>query len=118
MNLEATNLGSLSRDLVPDPVDIVTIDVSYISLAAALPQLEPLAFADDALLIALVKPMFELGLDAPPPDSMLHLALVRAVNAIDALAWCVTGAIRSPITGHRGAKEFFVLATRRSRNHR
>jgi len=112
VNLEATNLGSLTLDLVPDPIDLVTIDVSYISLAAALPQLEALQLAADATLIALVKPMFELGLDAPPPDDMLHLALARAVNAIDALAWCVTGAIRSPVTGHRGAKEFFVRATR------
>ena len=112
VNLEATNLGALSRALIAVPIDIVTIDVSYISLAAALPQLEVLAFAPDARLVALVKPMFELGLDAPPPDERLHHALAAAVNAIDALPWCVCGAVASPVRGHRGAHEFLVHARR------
>lgn len=113
VNLEATNLGALAG-VVPEPIELVTIDVSYISLASALPQLEAgLAFAADAWLVALVKPMFELGLDAPPPDELLVVALARAVNAIDALPWIVTGAIASPVTGHRGAKELLVCARRR-----
>lgn len=112
VNLEATNLGALSRALVAEPVELVTIDVSYISLASALPQLEVLGFAADARLVALVKPMFELGLDAPPPDDRLHHALAVAVNAIDALPWRVCGAIASPVRGHRGAREFLVHARR------
>ena len=111
-NLERTNLGALSRALVPDVVDVLTIDVSYLALADALPQLEVLAFAPGARLVALVKPMFELGLDAPPDDARLHEALARAVNAIDTLAWTVVGAMPSPVTGHRGAKELLVTARR------
>ena len=113
VNLEATNLGELSCELVPDVIDVMTIDVSYISLAMALPQLEVLAFAQEARLIALVKPMFELGLDEPPPDKRLHEALAKAVNVIDQ-TWCVCGAMPSPVTGHRGAKEMLVVATRAS----
>jgi 23S rRNA (cytidine1920-2'-O)/16S rRNA (cytidine1409-2'-O)-methyltransferase len=113
-NLEATNLGELSRELVPDPVEIVTIDVSYISLADAVPQLETVGFATDAELIALVKPMFELGLDAPPPDAQLPEALAHATRGIERAPWSVVAAIASPVTGHHGAKELLVHARRRS----
>jgi 23S rRNA (cytidine1920-2'-O)/16S rRNA (cytidine1409-2'-O)-methyltransferase len=112
VNLEATNLGALSRELVPDAIELVTIDVSYISLAAAVPQLEVLAFAGDAELIALVKPMFELGLDAPPPDDRLPDALALATIGIERAPWRVVGSIASPVTGHRGAKELLVHALR------
>ncbi len=112
VNLEATNLGELTRALVADVIELVTIDVSYISLAAAVPQLETLAFAGGAELIALVKPMFELGLDAPPPDVRLPDALAAATAGIERAPWRVTGSIASPVTGHRGAKEMLVHAVR------
>jgi predicted rRNA methylase YqxC with S4 and FtsJ domains len=85
----------------------MTIDVSYISLANALPQLEALAFADDAEQLALVKPQFELGLDEMDPARM-HQALARAVNAIDE-RWVARGAIASPTS-----EEFLVCAVRRN----
>ena len=66
--LERTNLAALERRLVPDEVEVATIDVSYVSLAVAVPQLGRLAYAHGADLLALVKPMFELGLGAPPTD--------------------------------------------------
>jgi 23S rRNA (cytidine1920-2'-O)/16S rRNA (cytidine1409-2'-O)-methyltransferase len=112
VNLEATNLGEMTRELVPDAIELVTIDVSYISLAAALPQLETVAFAGGAELIALVKPMFELGLDAPPPDVRLPDALAVATLGIERAPWRVIGSIASPVTGHRGAKELLVHARR------
>jgi len=71
--------------------------------------------AEAAQLIALVKPMFELGLEAPPPDALVPVALARAVHGIDAAGWTVTGAIASPVTGHHGAKELLVVARRTSR---
>jgi 23S rRNA (cytidine1920-2'-O)/16S rRNA (cytidine1409-2'-O)-methyltransferase len=62
VNLESTNLGDLSRRLVPEVIDVITMDLSYLSLASAVPQLDRIAIAGDADLIVLVKPMFELGL--------------------------------------------------------
>ena len=112
MNLEATNLGALSRTLVPHDIDIVTIDVSYISLADAVPQLEVLAFAPQAELIALVKPMFELALEAPPADELLPEAVARATRGIERARWRVAGTIASPVLGHRGAKELLLHARR------
>ena len=112
VNLEATNLGALGRSVVPDVIELVTIDVSYISLAAAVPQLESLAFSEGAELIALVKPMFELGLDTPPPDDRLPDALALACAGIERAPWTVVASIASPVTGHRGAKELLVHARR------
>jgi 23S rRNA (cytidine1920-2'-O)/16S rRNA (cytidine1409-2'-O)-methyltransferase len=113
VNLEATNLGALSGQLIPDSIELVVIDVSYISLADAIPQLEAVVFADDAELIALVKPMFELGLDAPPPDAQLPSALANATRGIELAPWTILGSIASPVTGQRGAKELLVRARRR-----
>jgi predicted rRNA methylase YqxC with S4 and FtsJ domains len=75
-------------------------------------QLERVSFADDAELIALVKPMFELGLAAPPPDEKLPDALARAVAGAQSAGWTVVASVRSPVTGARGAIEFLLHARR------
>ena len=113
VNLERTNLGELDVARVPDTIEIVTVDVSYISLARAVPQLARLAFAPDAELIALVKPMFELALaEAPDDDATLADALARATSGIAEAGWQVVAAIPSPVRGHHGAKEQLVHARR------
>ncbi len=114
VNLEATNLGALSTALVPEPIDLVTIDVSYISLARAIPQLATLTFAPDVELIALVKPMFELALDAPPPEDRLLEALQAAIEGVGSAGWRVDGAIGSPVTGRHGAREMLIHAVARA----
>src|SRR5439155_6075463 len=53
VNLEATNLALLDRALVPDTIDLVTLDLSYLSLAAAVPQLESIWLAAGAEAVAL-----------------------------------------------------------------
>jgi 23S rRNA (cytidine1920-2'-O)/16S rRNA (cytidine1409-2'-O)-methyltransferase len=110
VNLERTNLGELSRELVPDVLDVITVDLSYLAVAKAVPQLESLAIAVDAALIALVKPMFELGLRAPPPNPAE--ALPPARRGLEAAGWHCTATIPSPVTGARGAVEFLVHALR------
>ena len=111
VNLERTNLGELDTALVPDPIEIATIDVSYISLASAIPQLGKLVFTPGADLVALVTPMFELGLAAPPDDdARIADALCRATAAIEAAGWHPVATIASPVLGHHGAKELLVHA--------
>jgi len=113
VNLERTNLGALDRVLVPDVIELVTIDVSYISLASAVPQLGQLAFAPDAELVALVKPMFELArAEAPEEPELLAEALRRATAGIAEAGWDVVAAIDSPVRGHHGAKEMLLHARR------
>jgi len=114
VNLERTNLGALTRAIVPEPVDLVTIDVSYLALAYAVPQLEVVSFAPGAVLIALVKPMYELGLSRPPSEaSILEEAVRRAASGIELASWTVRGRMQSPVRGTRGAVEFILWAQRR-----
>ena len=113
VTLERTNVGELTSEHVPDPIGVVTIDLSYLAIAAALPQLEAVAFEPHADLIALVKPMFELGLPEPPTEpSELDRALTLAVEAVDSGPWRTLATIVSPVTGARGAREFLVHGRR------
>jgi len=113
VDLEATNLGVLDRALVPDAIDVVTLDLSYLALAAAVGQLERIAFAAHADLIALVKPMFELRLARPPTDrAALDEAVARAARGVAAAGWEVVAHADSPLLGARGARELFLHARR------
>jgi 23S rRNA (cytidine1920-2'-O)/16S rRNA (cytidine1409-2'-O)-methyltransferase len=117
VNLERTNLGQLTRTLVPDAIDVVTIDLSYLSLAAAVPQLTRVELAKRADAIALVKPQFELGLSRPPQDGQrLGEAVSRAGRAFEQNGWRVAGVIESPVRGARGAIEFLVHASKAVRS--
>jgi 23S rRNA (cytidine1920-2'-O)/16S rRNA (cytidine1409-2'-O)-methyltransferase len=113
VNLEQTNLADLDESLIPDEVQVVSVDVSYVSLALAVPQLERVQIASDAVLLALVKPQFELGLArSPASEQVLSAALDRAREAIDAGPWDVVSSIRSPIRGRKGSAEFLIHARR------
>jgi 23S rRNA (cytidine1920-2'-O)/16S rRNA (cytidine1409-2'-O)-methyltransferase len=109
VNLERTNLDVLGAALVPDVIEIVTIDLSYLSLAGAAPQLETVAIAASAELIALVKPMYELGLAHPPGEPDLQAkAVMLAAAAFEEAGWHAPRSIRSPLTGRRGAVEYLL----------
>jgi len=114
VDLERHNLAVVDRALVPEPVDLVTLDLSYLSVAGALPHLERLGFAPEADLVALVKPTFELHrptLAARPAD--VAAALRLAARAAEALGWAVLAGCEAPATGRRGAWEAFIHAHRR-----
>jgi 23S rRNA (cytidine1920-2'-O)/16S rRNA (cytidine1409-2'-O)-methyltransferase len=116
VNLERTNVAALSPLAVPDPVGVVTVDVSYLSLSAAVAQLSgSLPFEAEADLLGLVKPMFELQLATIPPAddrSTLLRAVEVAVAGVAAAGWTVLDSDECPVRGSRGAVEFFVHARR------
>jgi 23S rRNA (cytidine1920-2'-O)/16S rRNA (cytidine1409-2'-O)-methyltransferase len=113
VNLEATNVGALDARVIPEPIEIVTVDVSYLALAAAVAQLDRIAIAPGAELIGLVKPMFELRLATAPVDPVLvEAATVRAAAGIAAAGWQVVGTMPSPVVGGRGAVEALLHARR------
>ncbi len=112
VNLEATNLSRLSLELVPEAIDLLTVDVSYLSLGEAVAQLTlRLRLAPGAVLLGLVKPMFELRLGEAPTDPLrLRRATELAEVAVTAAGWVVGGTAVSPVTGARGAVEGWVQA--------
>jgi 23S rRNA (cytidine1920-2'-O)/16S rRNA (cytidine1409-2'-O)-methyltransferase len=115
INLEATNVSALNTSVIPEPIEVVTIDVSYLALAAAVAQLDRIGIAPDADLIGLVKPMFELRLGTAPTDAeSVVAATTRAVEGIESCGWQVLATMPSPVLGGRGAVEA-LLHARRSR---
>jgi 23S rRNA (cytidine1920-2'-O)/16S rRNA (cytidine1409-2'-O)-methyltransferase len=112
VNLERVNLAELNVEIVPDTIEVVTLDLSYLAVAGAVPQLETLQLAADAHAVALVKPQFELGLAAPPEDeALLAAAVEHACGGFAHAGWNVVAVIESPVPGGRGAREFLVHAS-------
>lgn len=110
---ERTNARALARVDVPGAVDLVTIDVAFISLAHILPALAPL-LPPRADVVALVKPQFEagraqVGRRGLVVDPAVHSAVVARVTAAAAACGLARLAmIESPITGATGNREFFL----------
>ncbi|MFO7691544.1 MAG: TlyA family RNA methyltransferase [Vicinamibacterales bacterium] len=116
--LEHRNARQLERGWLPAPVDIVTIDVSFISLRLILPVLPPV-LAPGADIVALVKPQFEagraeVGRGGLVKDPAVHEAVLARVTKSAASCGLVRVAMTpSPITGAAGNREF-LLHLRRS----
>jgi 23S rRNA (cytidine1920-2'-O)/16S rRNA (cytidine1409-2'-O)-methyltransferase len=117
--IEGLNARSLKRDdLPPDvgPIDIVTIDVSFISLRYILPVVPPLV-ASNGCVIALVKPQFEAGREEVGKGGIVADPAVhaRVVEEVARLAREVglerAGLEASPIAGVAGNREFFLMFT-------
>lgn len=114
--MEGTDIRTLDRAAIPQPVDLVVIDVSFISLALVLPA--ALAFAGPhARLVALVKPQFEAGRAAVKKgvvrDAQVHEAVcLKVEEEIRGLGWRLLGRIPSPIAGGDGNREFLLGAER------
>jgi 23S rRNA (cytidine1920-2'-O)/16S rRNA (cytidine1409-2'-O)-methyltransferase len=114
VNLERTNVADLNPALVPEPVSTMVVDVSRLSLGEAVCQAtERVALAPEAVLVGLVKPMFELRRgDLPSEPEDLVDACDRAAAAVDAAGWTVLEVVDSPLRGARGAVEYFLHARR------
>ena len=116
--MEKTNARHLTRDAVSEPVDLIVCDASFIGLETVLPA--PMALAAPvAVLIALIKPQFEVGRGQVGKggvvrDPALHTAVCAKISSwIDALpGWRALGITESPITGPEGNKEFLIAACR------
>jgi 23S rRNA (cytidine1920-2'-O)/16S rRNA (cytidine1409-2'-O)-methyltransferase len=114
VNLEGHNLGLLDTTSIPEPVELVTIDLSYLALAGAVPQLDRIRPHPTAHLVAMVKPTFELrrGSLTPSQDDVIQ-AVHLATSAIQASGWAILGHCNAPSTGRRRAREVFLHARRR-----
>jgi 23S rRNA (cytidine1920-2'-O)/16S rRNA (cytidine1409-2'-O)-methyltransferase len=108
--LERTNIADLSTELVPDGVQLATVDVGKLPLREAVTQLTGSGvLAAEAEIAGLVKPMFELALARPPEDdAQLEAAVSVAVAGAARAGWRLAELIRSSVGGRKGAVEFFA----------
>lgn len=113
VNLERTNLGQIDRSLVPDTIDLLVMDLSYLSIGEAMSQIDGDLFAQNAELIALVKPTYELRAShLVTSREAVATAVRRAKSAVTAAGWAIQQEAPSAILGSRGAVEVFVHARR------
>jgi 23S rRNA (cytidine1920-2'-O)/16S rRNA (cytidine1409-2'-O)-methyltransferase len=115
-SLEGFDIRKLSPARLGDAPDLITIDVSFISLKLALPPALALA-KTPAQLVALIKPQFEAGRGAVKKgivrDPAIHTAVCDDVaKFVASLGWRVFGIVPSPIEGGDGNVEFLLGATR------
>ena len=112
---EQTNARALDTAIVPEPVDIIVCDASFIGLAKVLDAALGLA-NPGAKLVALVKPQFEagrgeVGKGGVVRDPAIHQRVCDEAAAwIESKDWRVIGIERSPITGPEGNVEFLLGA--------
>ncbi|HEY1143146.1 MAG TPA: TlyA family RNA methyltransferase [Sphingomicrobium sp.] len=114
---EQTNARTLDAGIVPEPVDIVVCDASFISLAKVLEA--PLGLARrGARLVALIKPQFEAGRDEVGKggvvrDPSVHERVCTEAKVwVESQGWTVLGITPSPITGPEGNVEFLLGAVK------
>ncbi len=112
---EQTNARSLDASMIPEPVDVITCDASFISIHKVLES--PLKLArDGAKLIALVKPQFEAGREEVGKGGVVRDPAVHervcasAADWVASQGWRVFGIAESPITGPEGNVEFLLGA--------
>jgi 23S rRNA (cytidine1920-2'-O)/16S rRNA (cytidine1409-2'-O)-methyltransferase len=111
VSMERTNLRTLTS--LPEPIEVVTLDLSFISLALVLPAVRAL-LAADARVVALVKPQFEAGRDDVPRGGVVRepATWTRVLEEVGLAAGGARlraeRAIRSPLVGGDGNVEFLV----------
>ena len=115
--LEQLSARLLTASHVPEPVDLIVCDASFISLMKVLPV--PMDFAKPgARLLALIKPQFEAGREEVGKGGVVRDPAVHARVCCDVAAWlegqgwAVQGITPSPITGPEGNVEFLLGARR------
>jgi 23S rRNA (cytidine1920-2'-O)/16S rRNA (cytidine1409-2'-O)-methyltransferase len=114
---EQTNARDLTSEIVPEPVDIIVCDASFIGLAKVLDAALELA-RPGATLVALVKPQFEAGRGEVGKGGVVRDPAIHARVCDEAAAWVrsrgwnVLGVETSPITGPEGNVEFLLGAVR------
>src|SRR3984893_15847273 len=116
VSLERIDARALDRKLIPEPVELLVADVSFISLKLVLPAALALCAAA-AELVVLVKPQFEAGRAHLKKGIVRDEAVREAVCAdierfIAAEGWRVIGAMQSPIPGGDENREFLIGARR------
>jgi 23S rRNA (cytidine1920-2'-O)/16S rRNA (cytidine1409-2'-O)-methyltransferase len=112
--LERANIRLLPKETIPEPIELATLDLSFISLTLVIPKI--LEFlAPGGAILALVKPQFEVGKGkvgkggvVRDPD-LQRQAVAKVAAAARALGFWVSEAYPAPLKGPKGNQEYFLL---------
>lgn len=114
--MEKTNARTLTKELIPDAIDLIVCDASFIGLQIVLPAALALAHKETQL-VTLIKPQFEVGKEQVGKggvvrDTGLHEEVCATISAwLTHAGWQVRGLTTSPITGPAGNVEFLLWAS-------
>lgn len=116
--LEKRNIRYLQPREIGEPVDLIVIDTSFISIERFLARLVDF-LKENGRVLALIKPQFEVGRrevgkGGVVKDPVLHQKVIdRIARFSESVGFAVEGLVESPLLGPRGNKEFFIYLRRR-----
>jgi 23S rRNA (cytidine1920-2'-O)/16S rRNA (cytidine1409-2'-O)-methyltransferase len=115
--LERVNIRYLPARAIPEPIDLATLDLSFISLTLVLPKILEL-LRPGGEIVALVKPQFEVGKGQVGKGGVVRelqlqqAAVQKVATAAEALGLQVSPAFPSPLKGPKGNQEYFLYVIR------
>jgi len=118
VSLERTNIRYLDKSRIPEPIQIAVADTSFISLDKVLPRITSIV-EDKGIIIALIKPQFEVGRDEVGKGGVVRdtkkqaRAVDRVIGAAVELGLNVLGLKESPLLGPKGNREYFICLAKK-----
>ncbi len=114
VNMEGTHIKDVEKSLFKEKIDLIVVDVSFISLEKVLPKVKEL-IKKKGVFVALIKPQFEVGKELVGKgvitDPKLHAKVANRIEAVvHELGFHVEGVVASPILGGDGNREFLIYA--------
>ncbi len=112
--IERSNVRHMAAEAIPERVDLITIDVSFISLKIVVPAVKQF-MKTEASILALIKPQFEVGKGQVGKggvirDSQMHQQVIQALSDFFHTQQLKARPVYpSPLLGPKGNREFFVL---------
>ena len=121
VSLERTNLRYVTKEQIPEALDLAVCDVSFISIRLVMPAVA-LLLKPDAEIMCLIKPQFEAGRELVGKkgvvrDAAVHEQVIRTVlDFMPSIGFSVQGLDYSPITGPEGNIEFLLFMRKSDKN--
>ena len=118
VNMEKTNIRYMDLELIKEPIDLISIDVSFISLSHMFPVCDKI-LSDDGIILALVKPQFEAGKEQVGKggivrDPAIHCEVIsKVIEYAEENNLYPHNLTYSPITGTKGNIEYLLLLRRK-----
>jgi 23S rRNA (cytidine1920-2'-O)/16S rRNA (cytidine1409-2'-O)-methyltransferase len=112
--IERTNIRHMADDTIPAPVDLVTVDVAFISLKIVVPVIVKF-LKPDASILALIKPQFEVGKNQVGKGGVvkapeLHQQVIKDLSDFFlSIKLAPRSVYPSPLLGPKGNREFFIF---------